>query len=139
MFSAAEFGESSQPNALPWDQIKTTNFKPYNTVTPDAIARLEKRYQQDLKSDPELVEVTKEIAAVEKARSTTRVSLLESKRKQEREEATQKIASLSDEAETITEGTNAAETPGTGKEKAKKDPYLKETTKLMADYLATVK
>ena len=139
MFSAAEFGESSQPNALPWDQIKTTNFKPYNIVTPDAIARLEKRYQQDLKSDPELQEVTKEIAAVQKARSTTRVSLLESRRKKEREEATQKIASLSDEAETITEGTNAAEATGTTKEKTKKDPYLKETTKLMADYLASTK
>ena len=139
MFSAAEFGESSQPNALPWDQIKSTTFKPYNTVTPDAIAKLEKRYQQDLKSDPELQEVTKEIAAVEKARSTTRVSLLESKRKQEREEATQKLASLSDEAETITEGTNAADTPGTAKEKAKKDPYLKETTKLLADYLVANK
>jgi carboxyl-terminal processing protease len=139
MFSAAEFGESSQPNALPWDQIKSTSFKPYNTVTPDAIAKLEKRYQQDLKSDPELQEVTKEIAAVQKARSTTRVSLLESKRKQEREEATQKLASLSDEAETITEGTNAAEATGTTKEKAKKDPYLKETTKLLADYLATTR
>jgi carboxyl-terminal processing protease len=124
---------------LPWDQIKSTSFKPYNTVTPDALARLEKRYQQDLKSDPELQEVTKEIAAVEKARSTTRVTLLESKRKQEREEAAQKITSLSEEAETITEGTNAGETAGTAKEKAKKDPYLKETTKLLADYLAAVK
>jgi hypothetical protein len=51
----------------------------------------------------------------------------------------QKITSLSEEAETITEGTNAAEGPGGAKEKAKKDPYLKETTKLLADYLATTK
>jgi carboxyl-terminal processing protease len=134
MFSAAEFGESSQPNALPWDQIKSTTFKPLGTVMPDAIAKLDKRYQQDLKTDSDLQEVVKEIAAVQKSRSNTRVSLHESKRKKEREEAAQKIASLSEEAETLEEGT-----PPTGqptKEKVKKDPYLKETTRLMAEYLS---
>jgi hypothetical protein len=44
------------------------------------------------------------------------------------------VASLSEEAETLEEGT-----PPTGqptKEKVKKDPYLKETTRLMAEYLS---
>ncbi|MBC8111853.1 MAG: carboxy terminal-processing peptidase, partial [Verrucomicrobia bacterium] len=52
-FSAAEFGESSQPSALPWDQIPPASFKTTKQITPGLVSQLEKNHKQRLQSDGE--------------------------------------------------------------------------------------
>ncbi len=134
LFTAAEFGESSQPNALPWDQIKSSSFKSYNNISQDLVAKLTKQYEQDLKSDADLKDLMRDITEAKKARENTKISLQEAKRKKEREEAAKKIDALEDETAAGQDGAPDPAEPAT--KKAKKDPYLKEATRLMADYLA---
>jgi carboxyl-terminal processing protease len=81
-----QFGESSNPAALPWDVIKSTNFQKSSNVNGKVIADLNKSYQERLKFDPSLKKYAMEAEELKHNLSTTRVSLNEAKRKQEIEE-----------------------------------------------------
>ncbi|MFT4033785.1 MAG: carboxy terminal-processing peptidase, partial [Siphonobacter sp.] len=86
-FSAAEFGESSQPTALPWDQIRSTQFVMSNQITGSELTKLHDNYEQRLKSDPDLLRLTAEVSDFEKNKDKTLLSLNEAKRRQEMEDA----------------------------------------------------
>ncbi len=78
-----QFGESSNPSALPWDVIKSTNFQKNTDVNGKVIADLNKSYQERVKFDASL---KKYIADTEELRnnfSQTKVSLNEAKRRAE--------------------------------------------------------
>ncbi|HLL96543.1 MAG TPA: carboxy terminal-processing peptidase, partial [Spirosoma sp.] len=91
-FSAEEYGESSQPSALPWDQINSTRYELARGLDDKIISRLRERFDQRLKSDPELKQLAQDLAEFKKAKGNTIVSLQESKRRKEREEAERKRA-----------------------------------------------
>ena len=167
-FSASEFGESSQPSALPWDMIATTKYTPTNNVTDKEITFLRGKYQEDLKSQTDLKKLLAEIENYKKAKEKKTVSLQEDKRKREIED--QKKKSLIDNLDDLTGEIatnqlvpNPAETkpavigtkplapkPATDstsiaqaklkalKEKREKDAYLKETERLMSDFISIV-
>ena len=80
-----------------------------------------------------------ELDLYRKARENTTVSLQETKRKKEREEAEKKQAALK-KLETGDEGDDD-ETPAkvSVTEKKKKDIYLNETSRILADYIALIK
>ncbi len=172
-FSAKEFGESSQPSALPWDQIATTRYDVTRAVDDKVLARIRDKFEQRLKSDPELKLFAQKLADDKKARENTVVSLQESKRKKERDEAEKKRAAMNkldlsdddevaaglvapDGAATVTDSTKVAASGKTttsknqaGKAsstvaatkvpavaKKKKDLYLTETGRILADMIA---
>ncbi len=130
LYSAAEFGESSQPNALPWDQIKSSNFKPYQNITESLVAKLESNYEKRMKTDTELKNFAQTVDEAKKARENTKVSLQESKRRKEREEAEKRLKLDAFESEE-----SSSEAAPKEKTPAKKDVYLKETTRVVADML----
>ena len=171
-YSAKEFGESSQPSALPWDQIATTRYDVSRAVDDKVLTRIRDKFEQRLKSDPELKQLAQKLADDKKARENTIVSLQESKRKKERDEAEKKRLALSkldlpDDEEVaagLVEGVNvnikadstkavsgktttaknqngkatspsvaAATVPAA---KKKKDLYLTETGRILADMIA---
>lgn len=165
-YGAKEFGESSQPSALPWDQIATTRYEVTRAVDDKVLARIRDKFEQRLKSDPELKLLVQKLAEDKKAREITVVSLQEAKRKKERDEAEKKRAALSkldlpedsdesdapDSTSKATVATNAAKTTtaktqsGKGVSvatttapaapKKKKDLYLTETGRILADLIA---
>lgn len=81
-----QFGESSNPSALPWDVIKSTNFQKNTNVNGKVIADLNKSYQERMKFDPSLKKYIIETEELKNNLTQTKVSLNEVKRKQEMEE-----------------------------------------------------
>lgn len=152
MFSAADFGESSQAHALPWDQIASSNFKAVNTVSEKLVAVLDKNYEKRLVSDADLKKLQQQVDEVKKMRENTQVSLQEDKRRKERLEADKKNKLLADiDAEEDETATNTAAPAASGGTSAaigtkpkkqfdlEKDYHLKETTRLVAEMLLASK
>lgn len=79
-----EFGESSEPSALPWDQIDATEYKIYSNlekIHPELISSSEKRRN----SDPEFNYLLEDINAYKVTRNQRYISLNEEVRKQKKE------------------------------------------------------
>jgi carboxyl-terminal processing protease len=91
-FSPEQFGESSSPSALPWDEIKGTLYQKTPMINDKVITSLAKAYQDRLKTDVSLQRFVSETAEREKSYKETRVSLNEVTRKKEMEEAEKKKA-----------------------------------------------
>lgn len=137
-FSAAEYGESSQPTALPWDQIATTRYDLTKYLNEKQVEKLREKYQQRLKNEPELKTFVDELELFRKARENTVVSLQETKRKKEREEAEKKRQALK-KLETEEEDDDEATVATKPADKKKKDIYMIETERILADYIALIK
>jgi carboxyl-terminal processing protease len=90
--SGDQFGESSNPSALPWDVIKSTNYQKVTDVNGKVIADLNKSYQDRVKYDPSLKKYIVETEEMKANLAQTRVSLNEAKRRQEMEEQKKKDA-----------------------------------------------
>jgi carboxyl-terminal processing protease len=91
-FSADKFGESSTPNALPWDEIKSSLFQRTPLINEKVLADLTKQHNQRVKNDPYLSRLIDEVEETKKAISQTKISLNEASRKKEMEEIEKKRA-----------------------------------------------
>lgn len=138
-FSAEEYGESSQPTALPWDQIATARFDLSKALNEKQVSKLKEKYQQRLKSETEMKTFVDELELFRKARENTTVSLQETKRKKEREEAEKKRAALKklETEEEVDE--DEPTTTAKAADRKKKDIYMNETNRILADYIALIK
>jgi carboxyl-terminal processing protease len=87
-----QFGESSSPSALPWDEIRGTLFQKTPVINPRVLAGLTKSYNDRLKSDLVLNRFVDETEEAKRNFQDTRVSLNEAARKKEMEEAERKAA-----------------------------------------------
>ena len=94
-YDADKFGESSQKAALPWDQIPAANFQSVNKVNDKMVAGLNKSLQERIKTDPKLREYMAETEELRQNMNQTRVSLNESARRKEMEEAEKKKSQAS--------------------------------------------
>ncbi|GGC09791.1 carboxy terminal-processing peptidase [Dyadobacter sediminis] len=141
-FKVNEYGEGSQPSALPWDQIASSRYELTNNVNPKIVDQLRDKYKQRLKTDEELKTLVKTLDDFKEARENKVVSLQESKRKLERDEAEKKRAAMKQLGEDTTDGdeeetdSKTAEAP---KDKKKKDVYLTETGRILADLIVLSK
>lgn len=136
VFSSEEFGESSQPSALPWDKIASTNFKATKMVPNSVLESVRSQYQKRLQTDPELKGLVRDTEKVKEARKDSRLSLLESKRIAEREED-QKNRAVNSELNSVIDMSEIGEDEEVKKEEVK-DPYLKEGLNVMADLIAAI-
>ena len=87
-----QFGESSSPSALPWDEIKGTLYQKTPMINDRVISNLNKLYQDRLKTDPQLQRFVAETYETRKSYQDTKISLNEASRKKEIEEAEKKKA-----------------------------------------------
>ncbi|HAA13291.1 MAG TPA: tail-specific protease, partial [Cytophagales bacterium] len=131
-FDRDEYGEASQPNELPWDQISSARFTKMKSVTDEDLEELNSFHQDRVESDPDLLALLDEHAMAREARQRTEVSLNEEERRAEQEERQARIAQqdnlMDDPIDPTGEGT-AAET-----EKVD-DTLLWEGVQLMAKLL----
>jgi carboxyl-terminal processing protease len=88
-----QFGESSNPSALPWDEIRGTLFQKTPVINDRVLSNLNKSYQDRLKSDKSLAQFVNDTEEVRESYRETKVSLNEVIRKKEMEEAEKKKAS----------------------------------------------
>ena len=138
-FSAEEFGESSQPSALPWDMIASTSYQPTNHVLAPALAKLQAAFSTRLKTKPDLIKVRADFDRWKKIKETNSISLNMEKRKKELDEQKKKP----DESQAVMDALGGAEETAAEKDKKEKsadkhakDAYLKETQQILADWLA---
>ena len=84
LIDASEFGESTRPRALPWDQIRRTQFRPGSSLD-DRIAVLAQNLATRLEADPDHEFLLSDLEAIRANRERDTVSLNLETRKQERE------------------------------------------------------
>ena len=134
-FKAHEYGEAAEKTALPWDQIATANFEPVNALNPTLLQTLNSQHKVRLNSDEDLKKMVVNLEAFKKARDNKMVSLQESVRKKEREEAEKKREALNQigtEAELDDDDETSAEAVA---KKVKKDVYLTEAGRILSDLI----
>jgi carboxyl-terminal processing protease len=90
---AKKYGESANENALPWDVIKPVMFQKSGNITPKTIAQLNQSFKERMKFDAGLKKYTADVEELKKVLSQTKISLNETVRKQEMDEAEKKKAS----------------------------------------------
>ncbi len=86
VYGKDKVGESAQPNALPWDEIKPTKFTVLNEVNGSIISKLNKSFEKRLQSDPSLKGLMAYIEEAQELQGRTKISLNYEKRKVENEE-----------------------------------------------------
>ncbi|MCI0751211.1 MAG: carboxy terminal-processing peptidase, partial [Flammeovirgaceae bacterium] len=91
-FDPEQFGESSNPSALPWDEITGTFYNKTSSVNDKTLTAVARSYNDRMKSDLTLQRFADEINEARKNISQKRISLNEVTRKREMEEAEKKKA-----------------------------------------------
>lgn len=139
-FSAEEFGESSQPSALPWDMIPTTAYTPTNNIVAPTLAQLQAAFQARLKTKPDLIKLKQDFERWKKIKEQNSISLNMEKRKKELDEQKKKP----DESQAIMDALGATEETPADKDKKEKaadkhakDAYLKETQQILSDWISS--
>ena len=84
LYSAEKYGESSEPSALPWDQINASDFVPVADLKP-IIAQLNEKHQARMDHSQAYKFLLEDIDTMHKQESETSVTLEEDKLKAERE------------------------------------------------------
>ncbi|MCU0807466.1 MAG: carboxy terminal-processing peptidase [Candidatus Contendobacter sp.] len=131
-----EIGESSQKNALPWDEIAATRYRGDRSIaalTPE----LARRHQARVAGDPDYQVFLRDLEFTRQQRDKTTVSLLESQRRAERE----RIEAWQRERENryrVAKGLPPLKTGDEipeGKDSVIPDAALEESTRIVADLI----
>jgi len=137
LYSAEKYGESSEPSALPWDQIKATDFVPIATLKP-VIAQLDKRHRARMDASPAYKFLLEDIETMQRQETETSITLQEDKLKQEREEGRLKNKSRTEALQqmriNLPLGSGAASNLEEGL-----DFIQEESLAVMADYVALMR
>jgi carboxyl-terminal processing protease len=127
-----QFGESSNPNALPWDEIRSALYQRTPMVDDRTLQGLNKAYKERLKSDPYLNDFVNETNETRRNIEQKRISLNEAVRKKEMEQAEQRKAA-NHKMDTKLDGEGrAVSTP-----LPLDDEYLREGLMVLADLITT--
>ncbi len=132
---AEEFGESFEKSALPWDEIKPTDFKQVDKVK-EFLALILKKHQDRVASSSEFDYLLEDIQEIKNVREQKMISLNEEVRKKEmvkeeeekfqRENERRKVKGI----KLLEKGEKVSESS------APDDLYLDETGRVLADLIA---
>mgnify|MGYP000456254546 FL=1 len=133
MIDPKDFGESSEPSALPWDEIKSADFNRYADLT-KLLPEINKKHLQRISSNKDFQNLIKDIQIYKENKKKTFISLNEDIRKEEKlKEEQRKLErdekiQTNDETELLDE-----EVPVIKNDKT--DYILDETAKIISDYI----
>ncbi len=122
-FNIDEVGEGSRPNALPWDEIESSKFRPTNQISQELIEKLNKLYNKHLEEDEDLKELVSDVNKAKKQKEQNSISLNLEERKSEKQVDEMATKIDSDEIPSEDEENEI---------KLSEDPYLKEGLRLLA-------
>jgi len=137
LYSAEKYGESSEPSALPWDQIKATDFAPVADLKP-IITQLSKMHQARMDSSQAYKFLLEDIDTMQKQESETSVTLQEDKLKKEREDSRLKSKSRKDALQQMNMTTSLGGVIAPDVNEGL-DFIQEESLSIMADYVALEK
>ncbi|MDN3489932.1 MULTISPECIES: carboxy terminal-processing peptidase [unclassified Pseudoalteromonas] len=130
----AEWGESKQDNALPWDSIVQAKYKQIERLNP-VINVLEKQHNERIKTEPEFNYVFEDIARYNEEKDRKTISLVEKKRIKEKEEnEARALARTNERLKRL--GKQPVENLDDVPEVIEKlDPFLEEAALITQDYI----
>jgi carboxyl-terminal processing protease len=128
-----EFGESSEPSALPWDKIKSSSFTPMGDLS-DVIETLKDKHNSRIESNGKFTELLNNIKKYKENRERKYISLNEEVRQLEKEKEDELKIAKEDEGST-SPGLRIPEMEEVHGEKKETDAILEETAKILSDYL----
>ncbi len=151
LIDKADVGESSLPNAMPWDEIDSANYQRVSDMVP-YLPMLRERHDLRIKQDPEFVYVEALRDLLDHNRKMTELSLnmdkraslqkdfdaqrldIENKRRKARaEEPLASIKALRDLEE------QRALDPESHEEAIDEDPYVRETGEILVDLIDLIR
>jgi carboxyl-terminal processing protease len=127
-----QFGESSRPSALPWDEIRSTPYHKTPVINSRLLAGLNKSYHNRLKTDPSLNRFVDSTAVTRKNMKDSRISLNEAVRKKEIEEAEKRAAEAKLDTTIV-----GKEKPVSSDLKNLSDEYLREGLLVLGDLISS--
>ena len=136
IYAADKYGESSEPSALPWDQITATDFVKVADLSP-LIGQLATKHEARMEGSPAYGFLLEDIETMKERETEMSVTLSEEKLKQEREENRQKRQARTDalkEMEVNLPSAGAAPSLDEGL-----DFIQEESLAVMADYVAQLR
>jgi carboxyl-terminal processing protease len=132
-----EYGESALDFAMPWAEIDATDYTPVADLQP-LVELARHRHEMRLESDEELLELLKDMSEWEKNSGRDSISLLESVRREEMDEAEERrsdqFAGADDEL--LADGADSEEADvDESEEEEEPDVYLTETSRILSDLI----
>lgn len=132
-----EFGESSEPSALPWDQIKPSDYHLYGNIK-KFVPELEQKHEERLKKNNEFENLLEDIDEYKVEHDKKFVSLNEKVRKQEKDQLEEKRFQRENEMRKAKglKLLKKGETPAvTDKQEVIDDALLQESANILKDYI----
>lgn len=126
-FNSDEMGESSQPTALPYDEVEEAGFVKTNNINEKIISKLDSKFQSRLKSDEALKELVVDLEEYKSQKDKKEYSLNYELRKKEKEENESNRKAVK------------KTTKSSGKSDKEEDLYLTETEKILCDLIGLLK
>ncbi len=133
-YDPSEYGESSNPSALPWDQINSARYTKIYDLS-KYLPKLQSNYEKRIKSNSEFLYINEDIKEYHRMKEIKAYSLLESTRKEEREKADKKKKERDDERQAkknLSVKDKEKEEVKT-KDLSVDDPLLEETGHILTD------
>ncbi|MCH7965654.1 MAG: carboxy terminal-processing peptidase [Bacteroidetes bacterium] len=133
---AIDFGESSEPNALKWDKIESTDYELFSELV-SIIPELKKLSEQRRETDSEFDYIREDIEEYKKSIKNNFVSLNEDVRRIKKEEREEKRFQRENERRKIKglKLLDKGEIPPED-EKINNDPYLIESAHIITDFIS---
>jgi carboxyl-terminal processing protease len=133
-YSHEDFGESSMPAALPWDQIQPANYSKFGDLS-KFIDRLKKKHDERIKNDPEFQIVMDEINEFIYNRDKKEFSLNEKVRREERDLAESRKKKRDEERAKLSSIKVKEKSEVQTQTSSISDYELRETGKILADLI----
>lgn len=141
-----EIGESSLPEALPWDHIPPAKYHKLSDLHP-AIQQLVLKHQQRVANNPDFNYLNERLAFLKETREKTRTSLNEAERLQERQQAEKRLLEMENRRRLAKSlepfKTFAAMEAEQESEDTKKDPvdafFVEEAGNILLDWISLTK
>lgn len=122
-FDAEEMGESSQPSALPYDEIEPSVFKVTNVVSEKTLSKLQSKLANRLKENQDWQDLQNDFVKYKELKEQKTYSLNYEQRKQEKDEDEEYRKAVKKLTKT------------SPKEKHDDDVYLLESQRVLADLI----
>jgi carboxyl-terminal processing protease len=131
----ADWGESKEENALPWDQIPKAQYNKLNDISKD-VSYLTSLYSARVEKNQEFNYLLSDIAEYKAEKDDQNISLNLAKRKEKRESRKAKQLKRANERLTVMGKENVADLDDLPEDLEALDPFLDETARITFDLVS---
>ncbi len=132
----ADWGESQEENALPWDSIEQLQYKQFNDPS-STLAQMRQNHEQRMQKNPEFGYIFEDIAKYQQEKDKKTISLVESERLAEKNERDAERLARANERLVRAGKESVASLDDIPEDLETIDPFLDEAAAITYDLLGT--